>query len=151
MKKLIVTLLTVLTLAFSANCFAAGVAGDFSKQEKAADLLVSALTGGTATYTQVSGNFNADLKKAFNEQTFAEMQKQVKAQVGRIKDATFVDYKKGFDLQKGYNGVSEMIYIGKVGGNKYAQINVLFGEEKGKPAIVNFVINPFEVNPQPAK
>ena len=50
MKKILMMLL--LSLSISASCFAAGAAGRFSAEEKAADALVAALTGGEATYAQ---------------------------------------------------------------------------------------------------
>lgn len=146
MKKLVLSVLMVFTLAFSANCFAAGAASDFRSEEKAADAFVAALVApDTAGYKAASGSFAQNLKEALTEENFKALQKQIKDKVGRLKTPDFVNYKRVYDLKNGYTGVDELSYIANVRGNKFAQITVLFVTEKGKPQIVNFLVNPFEV------
>ena len=142
MKKVLMTLL--LSLAVSASCFAAGAAGRFSTEEKAADALVAALTGGEATYAQVSKNFSKALKEKLTAENFANVQNGIKKQIGTIKNANLVLLNKQYDLQKGYSGVDELVYFGTVTKDKFARIYVSFIEENGGPKVIAFQVTPIE-------
>ncbi len=150
MKKILMMLL--LSLTISASCFAAGAAGRFGAEEKAADTLVAALTGGEATYAQVSKNFSKALKEKLTEKNFAAVQDGVKKQIGTIKNANLVVLNKQYDLQKGYSGVDELVYFGTVAKNKFARIYVSFIEENGSPKVTAFQVSPIEPQKnEPAK
>ena len=145
MKKVLTGLFAA--MAISASCFAAGASGTFAKEEKAADGFVEALTGNTVTYAQVSKNFNAELVKNFTAAQFETLKKQVNEKIGKINKADFVGYNKGFNLNKGYNGMEELIYLASIKGNKHARISVVFIQENGAPKIASFVIAPLEEAP----
>lgn len=147
MKKIVVAALA--TMAISASCFAAGASGNFSKEEKAADLFVEALTGTTTTYAQASKGFSSGLSKELTETNFGALKKQIGEKIGKIDSTSFVAYNKGYDLQKGYSGLEELIYLGKLRGDKYARISVVFIIENNVPKIANFIVSPIEN--QPAK
>ena len=140
MKKILMMLL--LSLSISASCFAAGAAGRFSAEEKAADALVAALTGGEATYAQVSKSFSKALKEKLTAENFAAVQGGVKKQIGTIKNANLVLLNKQYDLQKGYSGVDELVYLGTVAKDKFARIFVSFVEENGSPKVTAFQVTP---------
>ena len=140
MKKILMMLL--LSLTVSASCFAAGAAGRFNAEEKAADALVAALTGGEATYTQVSKSFSKALKEKLTAENFKTVQDGVKKQIGTIKNANLVLLNKQYDLQKGYSGVDELVYFGTVSRDKFARIFVSFTEENGLPKITAFQVTP---------
>ena len=140
MKKILMMLL--LSLSISASCFAAGAAGRFSAEEKAADALVAALTGGEATYAQVSKSFSKALKEKLTAENFAAVQGGVKKQIGTIKNANLVLLNKQYDLQKGYSGVDELVYFGIVAKDKFARIFVSFVEENGLPKVIAFQVTP---------
>ena len=140
MKKILMMLL--LSLSISASCFAAGAAGRFSAEEKAADALVAALTGGEATYAQVSKSFSKALKEKLTAENFAAVQGGVKKQIGTIKNANLVLLNKQYDLQKGYSGVDELVYFGTVAKDKFARIFVSFVEENGSPKVTAFQVTP---------
>lgn len=151
MKKLLMAL--VLSLAISASCFAAGTSGRFAAEEKAADALVAALIG-NGTYEQVSKSFSQGLKAKLNAAQFATVQDSIKKQVGAIKNPNFVILNKQYDLQKGYNGIDELVYFGTVSKEKFARIFVSFAEENGKPMVTGFQVTPIEPakqQPAPAK
>ncbi|MEE3456343.1 MAG: hypothetical protein VZQ29_12060, partial [Succiniclasticum sp.] len=76
---------------------AAGAAGRFSAEEKAADALVAALTGGDATYAQVSKNFSKELKEKLTAENFKTVQDVVKKQIGTIKNTNLVLLNKQYD------------------------------------------------------
>ena len=142
MKKILMTLL--LSLTISASCFAAGAAGRFNAEEKAADALVEALTGGGATYAQVSKSFSKALKEKLTAENFAAVQTGIKKQIGTIKNANLVLLNKQYDLQKGYSGVDELVYFGTVAKDKFARIYVSFIEENGSPKVTAFQVSPVE-------
>ena len=142
MKKILMMLL--LSLTISASCFAAGAAGRFSAEEKAADALVAALTGGDANYAQVSKSFSKALKEKLTAENFAAVQDGVKKQIGTIKNANLVLLNKQYDLQKGYSGVDELVYFGTVTKDKFARIFVSFVEENGAPKVTAFQVTPIE-------
>lgn len=135
-------MMLLLSLSISASCFAAGAAGRFSAEEKAADALVAALTGGEATYAQVSKSFSKALKEKLTAENFAAVQGGVKKQIGTIKNANLVLLNKQYDLQKGYSGVDELVYFGTVAKDKFARIFVSFVEENGSPKVTAFQVTP---------
>ena len=148
MKKFLMTLF--LTLAISASCFAEGAAGRFNAEEKMADALIVALTG-KGTYEQVSKSFSEGLKKNLSAENFAAAKDAVKKQVGTIKNINFVVLNKQYDLQKGYNGIDELVYFGTVSKEKFARIFVSFAEENGKPMVTGFQVTPIEPAKQQAQ
>ena len=142
MKKILMTLL--LSLTISASCFAAGAAGRFNAEEKAADALVAALTGGNVSYGQVSKSFSQALKGKLTAENFAAVQNGIKKQIGAIKNPNLVLFNKQYDLQKGYSGVDELVYLGTVTKDKYARIFISFVEENGGPKVTAFQVSPIE-------
>ena len=147
MKKFLMTLF--LTLAISASCFAEGAAGRLNAEEKMADALIVALTG-NGTYEQVSKSFSEGLKKNLSAENFAAAKDAVKKQVGTIKNINFVGLNKQYDVQKGYNGIDELVYFGTVNKEKFARIFVSFAEENGKPVVNGFQVTPIEPAKQQA-
>lgn len=142
----------LLSLTISASCFAAGAAGRFNAEEKAADALVAALTGGEATYAQVSKSFSQALKEKLTADNFTAVQNGVKKQIGTIKNTNLVLLNKQYDLQKGYSGVDELVYFGTVSKDKFARIYISFVEENGSPKVTAFQITPVEAQKsEPAK
>lgn len=142
----------LLSLTISASCFAAGAAGRFNAEEKAADALVAALTGGEATYAQVSKSFSRALKEKLTADNFTAVQNGVKKQIGTIKNTNLVLLNKQYDLQKGYSGVDELVYFGTVSKDKFARIYISFVEENGSPKVTAFQITPVEAQKaEPAK
>lgn len=85
MKKVLTGLFVA--MAISTSCFAAGASDTFAKEEKAADVFVDALAGNTATYAQVSKNFNADLLKNLTAKDFEALKKQINEKLGKIEKA----------------------------------------------------------------
>ena len=134
----------VLSLAVSASCFAAGAAGRFAAEEKAADALIAALTGNGGTYEQVSKNFSQALKAKLTAEQFSAVQAGVKKQIGTIKNPSFVILNKQYNPEKGYSGLDELVYFGTVTKDKFARMYVSFIEENNAPKIVAFQVTPLE-------
>lgn len=147
MKKFLLALF--MTLMVSATCFAEGAASRFNTEEKAADALVAALVG-NGTYEQVSKSFTGALREKVNAETFATVKNEIKKQVGNVKNVNFVILTKQYDLQKGYNGIDELVYFGTVSKDKFARIFVAFELENGAPKINGFQVTPIEPQKQEA-
>ena len=111
---------------------------------------MDALTGSTG-YEQVSKNFSKGLKEKLNADTFAKVKEEIRKQVGAIKNVNFVVLNKQYDLQKGYNGIDELVYFGTVSKEKFARIFVSFAEENGKPMVTGFQVTPIEPAKQQAQ
>ena len=142
MKKMLLTALLALTI--SASCFAEGAASRFAAEEKAADTLISAITGSTVTYDAVSRSFRQGLKTNLTADKFAALKDEIKKQVGTIKNANFVLLNKPFNFEKGYNGADELVYIGSVAKDKFARIFIIFALENNAPKINGFQVTPLE-------
>ncbi len=132
MKKTLMAL--ALSMAVSASCFAAGASGRFATEE---------MTGSTG-YEQVSKSFSQGLKEKLNAAAFTKVKEEIRKQVGAIKNVNFVVLNKQYDLQKGYNGIDELVYFGTVSKEKFARIFVSFAEENGKPMVTGFQVTPIE-------
>ena len=126
------------------------VPGRFATEERTADALVDALTGSTG-YEQVSKSFSQGLKEKLNAAAFTKVKEEIRKQVGAIKNVNFVVLNKQYDLQKGYNGIDELVYFGTVSKEKFARIFVSFAEENGKPMVTGFQVTPIEPAKQQAK
>ena len=148
MKKLLLAL--VLTFMMSASCFAAGAASRFNTEERAADALIAALTGNSATYESVSKNFSQGLKTNLTAENFAKVKSEIRNQVGAIKDINFVLLNKQYNPQQGYSGVDELVYFGTVSKEKFARIFVSFALENNAPKINGFQVTPIEPKKQEA-
>ena len=108
------------------------------------------LTGSTG-YEQVSKSFSQGLKEKLNAAAFTKVKEEIRKQVGAIKNVNFVVLNKQYDLQKGYNGIDELVYFGTVSKEKFARIFVSFAEENGKPMVTGFQVTPIEPAKQQAK
>lgn len=142
MKKMLLT--TLLALTISSSCFAAGAAGIFAAEEKAADAMIAAVTGSTVTYDAASRSFSQGLKTNLPADKFAVLKNDIKTKIGAIKNPSLVQMVKAYNFEKGYTGVDQLIYIGSVTKDKFAQINIVFVMENKVPKIVNFQVNPLE-------
>ena len=143
MKKILLTALLALTI--SSSCFAEGAAGIFAAEEKAADAMIEAITGSAVTYDAASRGFSQGLKKNLPADKFTALKNDIKAKIGTIKNPNFVQMIKAYNFEKGYTGVDQLIYIGSIAKDKFAQINIVFALENKVPKIVNFQVNPLEV------
>ncbi len=139
MKKLLMAL--ILSLAVSTSCFAAGVSGRFAAEEKAADALIAALIGNGGTYEQVSKSFSKPFKEKCSAEQFDSLKKEIKSKVGTIKNPNFVQLIKEYDLQKGYNGIDILLYLGTIDSEKCAQIAVPFVKENNAPRVIDFRVS----------
>ena len=76
MKKLVMLVTVVLTVAMAAVCFAAGDGNDLNKQQKIVDKFVAALTvADDSVYAGAAAGFSPELKQKMDVKAFAALQK----------------------------------------------------------------------------
>lgn len=95
MKKLIVFISLLLTLAFSATCLAGENGNALSKEEKAATTVISALTAkDSKDYAKAVKFMSPQLSTKMNINTFIALQKQVREKMGSLKELSFVSFER---------------------------------------------------------
>ena len=77
MKKLILLVSMIMTLAFSMVAFAAGDGSALNAEQKNAEKLLSAMTNSTATVSSLKGIFTPGLEKKIDAAALAALQKTV--------------------------------------------------------------------------
>ena len=142
MKNLFLTLCMLLTLAVSSVAMAAGVAGDFSREEAAADQFIKGLSDSTVTYDTLAGTFAPALKEKFGEAQYAELLKQVKDKFGRSKEVKFAV------LQR-FDKADRLIYLGSFSKEETAQIVFVFDTTGRKPLLLDFAMVPVKAQEAP--
>lgn len=145
MKKLVMLVTVVLTVAMAAVCFAAGDGNDLNKQQKIVDKFVAALTvADDSGYAGAAAGFSHELKQKMDIKAFAALQKQVKDTLGTMKEMKFVAYER-FD--QGDQG-DRLTYLGSY--SKQQLVRVIYGFNKeGK--LTEFIFAPVEVQKQEQK
>ena len=95
MKKFIVLLTTLLTLAFAASCFATENSSALNSAENSAQKVIAALVASdTLGYKDAEKAMSADLAKNMNVNTFIAMQRQVKEKFGNHKETKFFAFER---------------------------------------------------------
>lgn len=127
MKKLLVMLTMVLTLAFASVC-AAYDGGDLNKEQKAAEMLTNAVTGQVVAHAQITSGMTEELKGKITEQVVADLQKQVKQQFGNVKEVRFQSFERFADGDR-------LVYIAGFSKEKHVALIYIFD---AKQKMVNF-------------
>lgn len=127
MKKLLVMLTMIMTLAFASVC-AAYDGGTLDKEQKAAEMLTNAVTGKTVEYQKVTSGMNAELKGKITEEVVAGLQKQVKEQFGDFKEIRFQSFERFADGDR-------LVYIAGFSKEKHVALIYVFD---AKQKMVNF-------------
>ena len=95
MKKFVLLLTTVLTLAFAASCFATENSSALNDAEGSAQKVITALVASdTLGYKDAEKAMSADLAKQMNVNTFIAMQRQVQEKFGKHKETKFFSFER---------------------------------------------------------
>ncbi len=137
MKKLVVLISLLASMVISSVAMAAGAAGDFAKEEAAADLFIKGLSDSTVTYEQVAANFTPALKENFTAEKYTELLQQVKEKFGKNKEAKFAV------LQR-FDKADRVIYIGSFSKENLAQMVFVFDTAGRKPLMADFALVPVQ-------
>ena len=139
MKKLVALVTTVLVMAVSGMCFAAGDGTDLNKQQRAVDKFVAVLNAADTTgFAQLSGDFAPDLQQKVDAAAFGELQKQVKERLGNQKEMKFVAYER-------FDQGDRLTYLGSY--SKEKMVRIIYGFDKNNK-MIEFVFAPLEVQEQ---
>lgn len=141
MKKIIVLLTALFTLAFSCVSFAAD-GGDLNKEQRTAEKIMTTLDGDAATaYTGFAPSLSEGLSKSLTQQGFATIQKQTKEQLGSLKNTTFRSFER-------YNDGDRVIYVAEFSKEKTVAMVFVFDKTA---KLVNFSFIPQKPAEQPAE
>lgn len=136
MKKLVMLVTLVVTMAMSAMCFAAGDGSVLNKQQRVADKFVAALNSAdSSVFTQLSVDFAPDLQSKITAANFAELQKQMKEKFGSQKEITFAAYER-------FDQGDRLTYLASYSKQKLVRVVYGFNKE-GK--LTEFVFAPMEI------
>ena len=135
MKKLILTLTAIFTLAISALSFAAD-GGDLNKEQKAAENFVAAFTMEAPAYKTFASGFDDTLKAKVTEQAYDVLKKQVQEKFGRLKESKFYSFQR-------YDNVDYVTYIGSFSKEKLVRLTFAFNKEN---KLVDFALSPMQEN-----
>lgn len=133
MKKLIMVLTAVFTLAISALGFAAD-GGDLNKEQKAAENFVAAFTMEAPEYRTFVSGFDDTLKAKVTEQAYDVLKQQVQEKFGRLKESKFYSFQR-------YDNVDYVTYIGSFSKEKLVNITFAFNKEN---KMTDFALSPMQ-------
>ena len=136
MKKFILLLTTVLTLAFAASCFATANSSALNDAEGSAQKVITALVATTPLASKAPEHtMSADLAKQMNGNTFIAMQGQVQEKFGKHKETKFFSFER-------FDKADRLTYI--AGFSKEPAVSIVFTlDKKGK--ITEFSLAALEV------
>lgn len=135
MKKLVMILTAIFTMAFAGICMAADGA-DLNKQQNTAETFVKAFSQTVPSYNEFTKGFDVQLKNKFNEKTYAALQAQVKDKFGRMKEVKFYSFQR-------FDQMDRVTYIASFSKEKIVAISLAFNKEN---KMVDFALSPVEQN-----
>ncbi len=142
MKKFIVLLTTLLTMAFAASCFATENSSALSDAESSAQKVITALVASdTLGYKDAEKAMSADLAQQMNVNTFIAMQRQGKEKFGNLKETKFFSFER-------FDKADRLTYI--AGFSRQPAVSIVFELDK-KEKITNFSLNALEVQENTAE
>ena len=140
MKKLLCALAMVMTMSFGGMCFAAD-GGDLNAEQKTAETFISVFAGQEVpSYEDFTKGFSDELKTAVTEQAYSKMQRDVKVQMGTMKDAKFYSFQR-FDQE------DRVTYIASFDNANLVAIVLSFDKNQ---KMTNFALTPMQQQNQQA-
>lgn len=133
MKKLVIALAAIFTMAFAGICMAAD-GTDLNKQQKTAETFVKVFSQTVPSYKDFTKGFDTQFKEKFDEKTYVTLQKQVKDKFGRMKDIKFYSFQR-------FDNMDQVTYIASFSKEKLVSVNFVFNKEN---KMVNFVLTPVQ-------
>ncbi|WP_418544737.1 hypothetical protein [Phascolarctobacterium faecium] len=136
MKKAVMLVTLVVTMALSAMCFAAGDGSVLNKQQRVVDKFVAAVnTADSSGFAQMSADLAPDLQSKITAADFAAMQKQLKEKFGTQKELTFAAYER-------FDQGDRLTYLASYSKQKLVRAVYVF-DKAGK--MTEFVFVPVEI------
>lgn len=136
MKKAVMLVTLVVTMALSAMCFAAGDGSVLNKQQRVVDKFVAAVNAADSSgFAQMSADLALDLQSKITAADFAAMQKQLKEKFGTQKELTFAAYER-------FDQGDRLTYLASYSKQKLVRAVYVF-DKAGK--MTEFVFVPVEI------
>lgn len=136
MKKAVMLVTLVVTMALSAMCFAAGDGSVLNKQQRVVDKFVAAVNAADSSgFDQMSADLAPDLQSKITAADFAAMQKQLKEKFGTQKELTFAAYER-------FDQGDRLTYLASYSKQKLVRAVYVF-DKAGK--MTEFVFVPVEI------
>ena len=136
MKKAVMLVTLVVTMALSAMCFAAGDGSVLNKQQRVVDKFVAAVNAADSSgFAQMSADLAPDLQSWITAADFAAMQKQMKEKFGTQKELTFAAYER-------FDQGDRLTYLASYSKQKLVRAVYVF-DKAGK--MTEFVFVPVEI------
>ena len=146
MKKVILLVSMIMTLAFSMVAFAAGDGSALNAEQKNAEKLLSAMTNSTATVSSLKGIFTPGLEKKIDAAALAALQKTVTDKFGTVKGET------KFRVFERADKADVLLYQAGFSKEKLVNFQFVFAKEGEKSLIDSFSFGPVTAPAQaPAK
>ncbi|MBR2071893.1 MAG: DUF3887 domain-containing protein [Phascolarctobacterium sp.] len=134
MKKLVLMLFVICMMICSVG-FAGNDHKSLAKQQQVAEKIMDAFDiEPMPLFAQVSAGFNANLKKAVDEKAFAELQKQVRARFGTMKEAKLFAYQR-------FDQADRVTYIASFSKEKMVSMVFVFDKQN---KLVDFAFTPVQ-------
>lgn len=140
MKKLVVLVTMLLTLAFAGTCLASENGNALNKADRAiASVLTAFGADVTDGYASASAGFATALKEKVNAEAFAKLKEQVTDKFGRMKESKMVAFER-------FDQADRVTYLAGYSKEKVVRIVFLFDKDT---KLVDFGFAPMQVQ-QPA-
>ena len=138
MKRLILLVSMIVTLAFSMVAFAAGDGSVLNNEQKSAEKVLSVATTSTLGVESLNGILSPDIAKKMDATAVKNLQKTVTDKFGTMKDSKLVAFER-------FDKADRVIYLLSFSKEKFVQYIVIFNKDT-KPLINEFGFRP--VQPQ---
>ena len=145
MKKLVLLVSMIMTLAFSMVAFAAGDGSALNTEQKAAEKLLTAMTTSTATVTNLKGIFTPGLEKKINAAALTNLQKTVTDKFGTMKGES------KFRVFERADKADVLLYQAGFSKEKLVNFQFVFTKDGEKALIDSFSFGPVQAPAAPAK
>ena len=145
MKKLVLLVSMIMTLAFSMVAFAAGDGTVLNGEQKSAEKLLTAMTNSTATVTSLKGIFTPGLEKKINAAALTSLQKTVADKFGAIKG------EGKFRIFERADKADVLLYQAAFAKEKLVNLQFVFVNSGEKSLLDSFSFGPAQAPAAPAK
>lgn len=134
MKKLVMLLTLLLTVAGSSLCFAAD-GGDLNKQQKAVEVIIDALNGDPVPeYSALTPLISKSLDQNMGAKGFAALQKAVKEKFGTLKEAKFFSFQR-------FDQADSVTYVGSFTKENIVTMQFIFDKQN---KMLDLTLSPYK-------
>lgn len=136
MKKSVLAVVMLLTLAVSSVCMAAGDGNDLNREQRVVDKFVAALEAPAGSgFAQVQGDLAPGLQSKLTAGNFAELQKQLREKFGKQKEMKFAAFER-------FDQADRLTYLAGYSRQQVVRAAYVFDKD-GK--LAEFVFVPVEI------